>query len=216
MHWFFSENRLKVVMPSAMHECAGAWLSKMITRASRRKLLSNDWEDTMDIMTGPEYRNFIGQHAGSFKQPDMAFVPIVGPDWIQCAAFPSVLESGWNESIARREEDARLWQEGSGNAVRVVLQAKVHEPDYRNCIHLVLSVTRAYPDGLGRLALPTHYANIFPIPPDYQKDPTISLDEFYAENCSSTMNAKTEIPLNLSMLRNVAAKYIRDRGYLPA
>lgn len=95
----------------------------------------------------------------------MAFVPFTGPDRMQCAAFPSVvLESGWYESIARREEDARLWQEGSGNAVRVVLQVKFHEPDNHNRIRLVLSVTRAHPDGLGSPALPTHYASVFHIP----------------------------------------------------
>ena len=52
MHWFSSENRLKVVMPSRLHECAGAWLSKMIIRASRRQLLSDDWEEMMDIGYG--------------------------------------------------------------------------------------------------------------------------------------------------------------------
>ena len=52
MHWFSSENRLKVVMPTRLVECAGAWLLKMITRASRRQLLSDDWEDTMDVGYG--------------------------------------------------------------------------------------------------------------------------------------------------------------------
>lgn len=93
----------------------------------------------------------------------MAFVPFTGLDRMQrSTACPSVvLESGWHESSARREEDATLWQEGSGNAVRVVLQVKFHEPDHHNRIRLVLSITRAHPDGLGRLALPTHYASFF-------------------------------------------------------
>lgn len=30
------------------------------------------------------------------------------------------------------------------------------------------------------------------------------------------MNAKTEIQLDLAMLRDVAASYIKGRGYLPA
>ncbi|PUU77722.1 hypothetical protein B9Z19DRAFT_1193820 [Tuber borchii] len=130
IHWLSSEKRLKVVMPSRMHVCVAAWLLKNIFRAIRLKLLSKDWDHTMDIMTGTEHQNFVGRHVGSFKEPDMAFLPFAGPGRKKYAAFPSVvLESGWNESIARHEEDARVWQEGSGNAVRVMLQAKFHEPD---------------------------------------------------------------------------------------
>ncbi|KAG0128414.1 hypothetical protein HOY82DRAFT_541256 [Tuber indicum] len=165
IHWFSTEDRLKVVMPSYLHECVGAWISKTITSARICGLLPNAWDDTVDIMAAP----------GSFKEPDMAFVPRIGPGRTKCAAFPSVVvESGWQESTTRHSDDARLWQEGSGNA------------------------------------------NIFPTPPNPQQNPTITLKEFYADDCPFTMNPETEVPLDLEILRNVAAVYISNRDCVPA
>ena len=95
----------------------------------------------------------------------MAFIPRIGPDRKKSASFPSVvLESGWQESTARHFDDARLWQEGSGNAVRVVLQAKFHDANESGRIHLVLSVSRAHPDGLGCTISPTYYVSFVPLP----------------------------------------------------
>ena len=95
----------------------------------------------------------------------MAFTPHTGPDSIKSAPFPSVvLESGWQESPIRHFDDARLWLEGSQNAVAVVLQARFHDIDQSGRIHLVLSVSRAYPDALGLTILPTYYASFTHLP----------------------------------------------------
>ena len=53
MHWFSTENRLKVVMPTFLHECVGSWISKAISRGCRSGLLPNAWDDTMDTMFAP-------------------------------------------------------------------------------------------------------------------------------------------------------------------
>ena len=53
IHWFSTENRLKVVMPTIIHECVGAWISNVIGRACRHGLLPSAWDDTMDIMYAP-------------------------------------------------------------------------------------------------------------------------------------------------------------------
>ena len=94
----------------------------------------------------------------------MAFIPRIGPGRGKSAPFPSVVvESGWQESTTRHLDDARLWLEGSGNAVRVVLQAKFHEANESGRIHLGLSVTRAHPDGLGFTISPTYYVSFIPL-----------------------------------------------------
>jgi len=101
----------------------------------------------------------------------MAFIPRIGPDRIKCAEFPSVvLESGWQESTSRHFDDARLWQEGSGNQVRVVVQVKFLDMNECGRIHLVLSVSRAHPDGLGGTIFPTNYASFFSF---FFLDPTV-------------------------------------------
>ena len=97
----------------------------------------------------------------------MAFIPRTGPDMRKSAPFPSVvMESGWQESPTRHLDDARLWLEGSQNAVVVVLQAKFHNIDQSGRMQLVLSVSRAYPDALGFTIVPTYYASFstYPIP----------------------------------------------------
>ncbi|KAG0642623.1 hypothetical protein HOY80DRAFT_1035957 [Tuber brumale] len=164
IHWFSTENRLKVIMPPYLHKCVGAWILKTIASASSCGLLPNSWDDTMDMMDAPECQNFIGQHAGSFKEPDMAFVSCIGPGRTKCVAFPSVVvESGWQESTTHHFDD-----------------------------------------------------NIFPTPPNPQQDPAISLKEFYANDCPSTMNPEMEVPLDLAILCNVVTVYIRDCDCVPA
>ena len=52
-------------------------------------------------------------------------MPLLGPDWTEERKFPSViLESGWSEPDKRLALDARLWQQGTKGAVRVVIQVK--------------------------------------------------------------------------------------------
>ena len=53
IHWFSSERRLKVVMPSMMQKCAGSWLIQTINRARGRGLMSDAWEDTIITMISP-------------------------------------------------------------------------------------------------------------------------------------------------------------------
>ena len=53
IHWFSTENRLKVVMPTTMHQCVGAWMLKVIGSACMHELLPSAWNCTMDIMGAP-------------------------------------------------------------------------------------------------------------------------------------------------------------------
>lgn len=162
------------------------------------------------------------------KEADFTVIPRIGPNRQRLAAFPSVvMETGRYESSARLQADARLWQEGSKGAVRVVLQVKYYEVDCHN-MGVGLFISRTAPGG--GPASQEHYASVFiysmlssslltsqlcvqhiiPAPPQPQY-PSISLDEFYAGDCPPTMNPKTQITLDLDMLREVVAIYNRQR-----
>jgi len=46
-------------MPTTMHQCVGAWISKVLLSASWDGLLTRAWNDTIDIM-GATGRLLIG------------------------------------------------------------------------------------------------------------------------------------------------------------
>ncbi|KAG0131794.1 hypothetical protein HOY82DRAFT_559119 [Tuber indicum] len=213
IHWFPYLKSLKIVFPSKLHECVGSWFAGEVSRAVTQGLIPLRWYDTIDMMAAPEYKNFFGKYAGSVKEADLTFIPLVGPEWVVNAEFPSVvLESGWSESATAQQEDARLWQEGSGNAVRVVLQVKFCRPNEQNEIGLMLSISHAHPN---QATLVEQYV-LFPTPHLPPQSPAISLDEFYSGACPDRMDPTTQIPLDLSKLRSTAARYIQERGYIPA
>ncbi|PUU76076.1 hypothetical protein B9Z19DRAFT_1089049 [Tuber borchii] len=208
IRWFSSERRLKVVMPSMMHGCVGSWLIQTINRARGRGLMSDDWEDTIITAIAPEYKNFIGKYAGSMKEADFTIIPLIGPNRKSLAPFPSVvMESGRYESSAQLKADARVWQEGSAGAVRVVLQVKFYEADCDNNVALDLFISRTAPGG-GPASQEQYH--IVPAPPQPQY-PSISLDEFYAGHCPPTMDPKTQITLDLEMLRDLVGVCFRKR-----
>lgn len=107
---------------------------------------------------------FVGDYAGCVKQPDMCFVPRVGPDWDVNADFPSVvLEVGYAESVARLTEDGELWRKGSSHAVKVVLLVKFRRHG-QNSMGVVLSIGRAFPDLNGQTTLYQDYVSFSCIP----------------------------------------------------
>jgi len=69
------------------------------------------------------------------------------------------VESGINEPHAELQANARLWQEGTAGAVRVVLQAQFSAPTKEDKMRLLLSVSRFGPDG--HQMLHDYYASFF-------------------------------------------------------
>ncbi|KAG0129480.1 hypothetical protein HOY82DRAFT_610568 [Tuber indicum] len=113
IHWFAWRNYLKVVMPSALHECAGQWIYGEILGASVKAMIPADWVQKVGISASPEYKNFIGKYQQSTMEADLTIVPLLGPDWTKEAKYPSVvLESGWSEPADQLHRDATLWQAG--------------------------------------------------------------------------------------------------------
>ncbi|PUU82894.1 hypothetical protein B9Z19DRAFT_1119997 [Tuber borchii] len=189
--WFSRDKLLKVVMPSKLHECPGAWLYEMVTAAAIDGILPRIWTKTMQISPSPVYDNFKGDYKQSVKEADLTFVPLVGPEWKNTAEYPSVvLESGWSESEAALKRDVRLWQLGSEKAVRVILLVKFFA---ENPMRVQLSITRSSPFAI---SIP----EIFPAPKCAQEDPCISLGEFYAGMCPSGVDPTSRVRLNLERL----------------
>ncbi|RPA99926.1 hypothetical protein L873DRAFT_869219 [Choiromyces venosus 120613-1] len=148
IHSFASDKILQVVMPSQLHECAAEWVHDMIVQARMEGIIPQGWRGTMRIRHSPTYKNFVGEYRGRWKEADLTIIPLVGPDRVKKAKFPSViLESGWTETLAKLKDDARHWQVGSGQEVRVVLLVKFYQPNRQKRIRLDLFINRTRPGG---------------------------------------------------------------------
>ncbi|KAG0638481.1 hypothetical protein HOY80DRAFT_1047444 [Tuber brumale] len=207
IHWFAAEKILKVVMPSHLHECSGAWLFEMIMSGLAKRIIPRAWVETMTISPAPEYLNFMGQYTGSMKEADLTFVPLVSPNWTTDAEFPSVvLESGWSEGAEQLNRDATLWQQGSGGQVRVVIQVKFF-PRSENRIGARLWINRANPYG--------NSSEICPPGNDVGGSPAITFHEFFAGDCPPGIDPEGYVVLDLDRLRVKARRAILARNCLP-
>ncbi|PUU76807.1 hypothetical protein B9Z19DRAFT_1066343 [Tuber borchii] len=201
-------------MASINHESVGGWLNAILTRSSRRNIIPDAWDDTMQVMNAPKYSNFLGdEFKDTRKAADVTFVPRVGPNFSQVTDFPTVvLETGCAESSTQLREDARLWQLGSMKAVRVALLAKFYPADRYNQVRFVFSISRVKP---GSPFLHDHY-QIFPRPATPHLNPSISFDEFYGGNCPQGITAVNKVVLDLGRLAEIVEIMIRRSGHVPA
>ena len=100
---------------------------------------------------------FSGTYAGSVKEPDFCFRPI-GPNGSP-RNFPSViLESGWASSRPAPVDDRRLWHEGSGGNIRVVIFVKLLKPKVGKKIRATLAISHCTP-GTAAAAITTRIVN---------------------------------------------------------
>ena len=89
------------------------------------------------------HNNFVAPYAGVVKQPDSCLVPKRNG---QHLAFPSVVvEVGGSSSAEELKRVRRIWQEGSGGEVRVVLLPKIYQPNVWNEVRVVLTIWRTQP-----------------------------------------------------------------------
>lgn len=81
------------------------------------------------------YNNFVAPYAGVVKQPDSCLVSKRNG---QNLAFPSVVvEVGGSSSAEELKRVRRIWQEGLGGEVRVVLLPKIYKPNVWNEVRVV-------------------------------------------------------------------------------
>ena len=75
------------------------------------------------------------------KEPDLSFVP-VSPNGL-LRDFPSIiLESGWASTGSGPADECRLWHEGSGGRVKVVILVKLYRANAGNQVRATLEISR--------------------------------------------------------------------------
>ena len=111
------------------------------------------------------------------KEPDCTFFPCKPEGlWFD---FPSVvLEFSWTSSEPEAVDYRRLWHEGSGGQVRVVIFVKLCRVDEQNKIRATLEISHCTP-GTGAVASTTQIVYLLHLLP-----PTIreSQTPFYSHN----------------------------------
>ena len=94
------------------------------------------------------------------KEPDSTFFPLKMKGFL--CNFPSVvLEFSWASSEPEAVDYGRLWHEGSGGQVRVVIFVKLCRPDAQNKICATLGISHCTP-GTGAVATITQIAYLLP------------------------------------------------------
>ncbi|PWW73766.1 hypothetical protein C7212DRAFT_365593 [Tuber magnatum] len=214
LHWFAGDKYLKVVMPSALHECPGQWIIDEISDALVKGIIPPVWIRKIGICASPEYKNFTGEYKRYTKEADLTIIPLLGPDWTKEAQYPSVvLESGWSEPAEQLDRDASLWLAGSGGQVRVVVQVKFHRR--QNRIGTRMWIKRARPTYNDSYKTSIETYEILPPAVDPVENPSITFEEFFAGGCPPGLDPGGCVTLDLENLRVLARRKIINRGNVP-
>ncbi|KAG0138226.1 hypothetical protein HOY82DRAFT_596307 [Tuber indicum] len=187
LHFIAPDGYLRVVIPSAVHESAVGWMRKQWASWIHQNLLIPSATEAIDdvLIT---YDNFVGIFEGSSKTPDLAYIPCFKGIGSQ---FPSiVLESGWTESEAQLLRDGEIWQQGTAGAVKVVLLFKMCAPNINNEIKATLHICRY---SANQVPVMSSYA-IFPPPVAFIPDPFITINELFAGQTPTQIDATTHLP----------------------
>ncbi|KAG0640184.1 hypothetical protein HOY80DRAFT_1136190 [Tuber brumale] len=200
---------LKLIVPTLLHEAPCAWLHSEVALWALHHLLDADSLGKLDVGT-PTYRNFLGRFAGSTRNPDLAFTPLIKGI---SRDYPSIiLESGWGEDAIHLQTDSELWQEGSAGAVKVTIFVKLFPTVQRNVVRVTLQLCRYLHGGaVKRIEL-----SVFPIPCLPVEDPFITIDELFAGNVPDGLDPEAQLPLNMERLRKRIGQKIVNTGNIPA
>ncbi|KAG0642268.1 hypothetical protein HOY80DRAFT_951164 [Tuber brumale] len=209
LHYSARDGYLRLARPTVPHEYTGGWMvaqcgtwlaQNHISYANFRQIWSSRHT----------YRSFMGDYAGSKKMPDMAWTPFINK---VRRDYPSVvLESGLAESDTQLMRDSRLWLEGTGGRVRVVMLCKTFAPNEEKKIKATLSISRIMPNG----EIARDDLQLFPVPEHDTPDPYITVDELYGGNVPAGLGSNTQLPLDIQYLRELLGMGIQRLGCLTA
>ncbi|PUU82732.1 hypothetical protein B9Z19DRAFT_1120321 [Tuber borchii] len=209
---FAPDCHLRVVIPSFLHEAAAEWLLCQYGRWGVTGLINDVADEAMIVAPSARITNFTGNYVGSVKEPDLSFVP-VSPNGL-LRDFPSViLESGWASRGPDRVDECRLWHEGSGGRVRVVILVRLYRADAQNQVRVTLKISRTTPPGT--VATVTRQ-NLFPIPALLPPDPTLTMEELFGGQCPPGLGPRTTFTLEVGSLRHIVETTLISDGYCPA
>ncbi|KAG0641902.1 hypothetical protein HOY80DRAFT_1109940 [Tuber brumale] len=144
------------------------------------------------------------QDAIKTRSPDLLIFRGMDPK-----EFGHVME-GLRHPTNHLEQDATLWQQGSGGQVHVVIQVTFFQRR-EDRIGARLWISRANPHG----GCTVREYGILPPVNDPDGSPTIAFNEFFAGNCPPGIDPEGSIVLDLERLRGLARAEIRALGRLP-
>ncbi|CUS12258.1 unnamed protein product [Tuber aestivum] len=195
VHFSALDHHLLVVMPSLLHEAAGAWLIEQYTRWRGANLISSEASRAIMKPVSPRIDNFIGQYANTVKEPDFSFIP-VGPNRVK-RDFPSiVLEAGWSTTAVGLTEARRIWHDGSGGRVMVVILVKLFRPRGANDpIRVTLEISHTTPGGAYHLLILR--SPCFQIPVLHNKIQLLQSWSYSGDNVHQTITLRQYFRLNL-------------------
>ncbi|PWW73563.1 hypothetical protein C7212DRAFT_347061 [Tuber magnatum] len=203
LHWFSGDKYLKVIMPSALHECPGQWIIDEITDAMVRGIIPPVWVRKIGICASLEYKIFTGEYKRYTKEADLTIIPCLSPDWTKEASGPLwylrvdgpnrynnsivMLLSGWQDPAVRRQNriGTRMW------------------------------IKRARPTHPNSFKTSTETYEILPPAVDPVENPSLTFEEFFAGGCPPGLDPKGYVILNLENLRILARRKIINRGNVP-
>ncbi|KAG0634123.1 hypothetical protein HOY80DRAFT_1140931 [Tuber brumale] len=211
VHFSAPDRYLRVVIPSYLHEAAHSWLVRQFSLWTGGGLINDDAADMITMPGSPRVNNFIGAYATSVKEPDFAFIPL---DVNRLRRdFPSVvMESGWASSAAELFRIRRVWHEGSGGRVMVVILVKLYKPTSGNQVRATLEISHTSP-GAAVIILKR---DVFPVPDPVQPDPTLTIEELFGGQAPPNHEPQTILPLDIGRLRRVVEANLISDGYVPA
>ncbi|KAE8135372.1 hypothetical protein BDV38DRAFT_285006 [Aspergillus pseudotamarii] len=144
------------VMPEEIHDCHQKWWhDQLCSWISTRQLAPNDLLDLWPG-AGTTFSCFQGEYVGSRHEPDFFL------RWGTIRMPKFVIETGWNESWSRLQDDMNLWLVGGAGDVGGVLLLKWHKVGNSNKVR-----GKAELYGLDQNGMPVRKESkiIFPVPP---------------------------------------------------
>lgn len=151
-----------------------------------------------------------GPYANSRKEPDLFFEP-------GSRRFPSlVMESGWSESLSRRQDDMYLWLVGGQGEVTATVIL-----DWQRVINTDAVRGSVYLYTLDRNGIPRLRQNItvFPAPSPAQsatEQLVLSRGEIFGGNVLQGRNPDDEFTFSIDLLREKATGALARMNLVPA
>ncbi|EPS40177.1 hypothetical protein H072_5982 [Dactylellina haptotyla CBS 200.50] len=198
--------QIRVTKPNVLVNTAAGWLQAQEQYWKARGMLSAVCENYITSMTGIEFRGFTAPHDKTTKTLNICLMP-----WT--SLFPSiVVETGYTQPATDLERDKDIWKTSTNGETKVVIITKFSKTP-RNTVSCVLGIHRV--NGTGGLGACSKYT-IFPAPQSKAEQIYhISLGELYGGECPPGVDADTELPLNITELRNICRQALLSLNLVP-
>ncbi|KAF3912346.1 hypothetical protein AA313_de0206501 [Arthrobotrys entomopaga] len=191
--------QIRITKPDALINTPARWLQVQEAYWRTRGMLPDSYDNDVTSLCGIEFKGFTPPHTATTKTPSFSLMP-----W--SSLFPSiVVETGYTQPLTDLERDKEIWKTCTNGQTKVVIITKFTKTA-RETVSCFVDIHRV--NGVG--------GTIFPhLPEKPEQNYRISLGELYGGGCPEGMDPDTELPLNISELRNICRKTMMDLGLVP-